>query len=108
LFAAELAVGVHHARCHGVLVRRQTIARASGEIDGANIQRRADADARAAGNEFFRKQRSGIAVIQRAVDVRGLDWQQPIGGHQPRRLGDDAHGHGGALAARAARDRALV
>ena len=62
----------------------------------------------AAGDQALGEQRSGITVIERAVDVRRFDRNQPLGAHQPRRLGDDAHRHGRAVAALARGDRAFI
>ena len=51
---------------------------------------------------------AGIAVIQAAVDMGRGDGDQPVGAQEPTHLGQDAHGHGGGLAIRAAGDVAFL
>ena len=54
------------------------------------------------------EQRPGIAVIERAVDMRRGDRDQPRRAEQPRAFGDDAHRHRRALAVAAGGDRLLL
>ena len=48
---------------------------------------------RAALDQRLGEQRPGIAVIERAVDMRRGDRDQPRRAEQPRAFGDDAHRH---------------
>ena len=47
-------------------------------------------------------------MVKGAVDVCRFDWDQLLGAHQARRLSDDAHGHGRAVAIGAGGKRRFV
>ena len=106
--ATEGRIGVHHPPRHAPLRLGKPHMRAAGEIECADIQRRAYRDARTAIDEPLGEQGSRIAVIQRAIDMCGGDRDEMRGAEQPRGLGHDAHRHAGAIPRLAGCDGALV
>ena len=83
------------------------IARAPHQVERADIQRRAHGHLRAAIDQPLGEERAGIAVIERAVDVRRCDGYQARRAEQGGAVGHDAHRHGRACAGMALGDCAL-
>ncbi len=107
LLAAELAIRLHHAPRHAARRLFQPDPRAPHQVERADIERRAHRDRRAPRDQPLGEQRAGIAMVERAVDMRRGDRDQPRRAEQARAVGDDAHRHRRAGAVAAGRDRAV-
>ena len=68
------------------------------EIERANIECRRDSRPAPELDQALGEQHSRIPMIEAAVNVRGLDRNQPVGPEHSAGFGDDAHGHGRRLA----------
>jgi hypothetical protein len=97
--AAHGLVSQHQPLGHVPRGARQAAFRAAHEIERADIQRGADRRFRAQSHQFLGEERAGIAVVERAIDVGRGHRDQARGTKQPCALGNDAHGHGVAVAA---------
>jgi len=93
--AAELLVGVHHAARHRGPFGRQLHATGMQEIESADIERRRHRDGATTLDQSLREQRSGVAMIEAAVDMRRGNRHKPRRAQHARGVGDNAHRHGG-------------
>jgi hypothetical protein len=107
LFAAELAVGLHHPPRHAARRLLKADARTPHQVERTDVQRGPHCDPGPTFDQLFGKQRAGIAMIQRTVDMGRRDRNEPRSAEQARTFHDDAHGHRGAGAPRTGRDLAF-
>src|SRR5690606_23328906 len=78
------------------------------EIERTDIERRTDGNLRSALDQPFGEKRAGIAMIERAVDMRRGNRDEPCRAEEASAFRDDANRHCNAGAMLSGEDRALL